>query len=447
MSEHSAAAGRPRYVTRQQKRSSEGIVAQITQNFAARMELKPKSPRLKFSVASEEKSSVQSCEDEGNCATSQDKQRDVESSELVTPPKRQRRKTRSSIRLSTSNSCKPTLLSAVKLEEEEAKMECVAEGIVDGNTTFGAGGEVAAEEKREEGEGEGVVKMGAENIETENVAEIEEMETEKSLEENATETEKVGEAAKEREMEEEEVGEAAKEREMEEEKVGEAAKEREMEEEKVGVAAKEREMEEKVGEGAKEREMEEEKVGEAAKEREMEEEKVGEGAKEREMEEEKVGEAAKEEEKVPNTAKENKIVAETAKEEKVAETAKENEKIVKEDGPEMEVAEKEREGENVETEKEKRIEISHSPVSTSVSAGRSVGACEGDGGHLATGNSSQQTSSDVPPGCKGIPTNKENKLASCKTNTQYAMTTFPCFLLGLTYRDSVCTRTCLLLKC
>lgn len=40
-----AETDRPRYITRRQKRSSEGFVAEITQNFAARMELK--SPQLR----------------------------------------------------------------------------------------------------------------------------------------------------------------------------------------------------------------------------------------------------------------------------------------------------------------------------------------------------------------------------------------------------------------
>ena len=60
---HSSTNEQRRYVTRQHKRSSEGIVAQITQNFAARMELK--SPQTKEALSCEQNEpEINDCDNE-----------------------------------------------------------------------------------------------------------------------------------------------------------------------------------------------------------------------------------------------------------------------------------------------------------------------------------------------------------------------------------------------
>jgi hypothetical protein len=186
-------AGRPRYMTRRQKRSSEGIVAQITQNFAARMELK--SPQLKSSAAADDEThslqSNQSLEkeegqDEGGSLTGQVAQNEADT---VTHSKRERK----SERITRSNSClssdstpssSEATLPAAKSVEEEATEESVEVGRVE-ETAFEEA--VTAEEKKEEGEGESVVEVGRGKDETE----IIEAEAEKRVE---TDKEKMVEA-------------------------------------------------------------------------------------------------------------------------------------------------------------------------------------------------------------------------------------------------------------
>ena len=198
-----AVPGQPRYMTRRQKRSSEGIVAHITENFAARMELK--SPQMKSSAAVDDETPSLQCnqslekeegQDEGNSLRGQVAQNVADT---VTHSKRERkseRKTRSNSCLSSDStpSSSETTLPAVNSVEEEVMEESEEVRRVE-ETAFEEA--VTAEEMKEEGEGESVVEVGGGEDETEMIeAEAErrvETDKEKVVEAEAEEEERRGE--------------------------------------------------------------------------------------------------------------------------------------------------------------------------------------------------------------------------------------------------------------